>query len=442
MKLEKMKTILSLFLIGISLKGVQAQETINLSIKEAVHQAWTASNQAKLSEEQILFSEAKVTQRKTYQYPDAEVSGKYLYLNNAKIHLKNQNTEEPSDLTSSTPSVHNFLIGQAGLSMPIFSGFRIKEEIKSAKAEEQAAYAKAVADRENIAMQAIRLYVELYEARKNIEIIQKNLKTAQQRVTDFKNMEENELLPLNDLLKAKLQQSDVKLRLSKADKDARIIQYQLIQFLKLPEDISIDINGLNTPSSRQLQPNNIIIQDRAPIQALKHQEEALAHKVKSVKGNYFPSVGVSAGYMALSLENTLAVHKAFNVGVGIAYNFSDLFKNKSKVRLAKSKQHQLVYQLQEAQDQAKVELRNASEEYQLSLDQYQLYQEAQEQAKENYRIVKDKFDNGLLNTRDLLEADEMKLQRQMKLTQARGEIIKHYYALRRTQGKLIEEFEN
>ena len=80
------------------------------------------------------------------------------------------------------------------------------------------------------------------------------------------------------------------------------------------------------------------------------------------------------------------------------------------------------------------------EEYQLALTQFEVYSQSQEQAEENYRIVKDKYDNGLLDTNDLLEADVEQLQSKINKTNARADISLKYYQLLQAEGHLTNKF--
>ncbi|MEH6407069.1 MAG: TolC family protein, partial [Leeuwenhoekiella sp.] len=65
---------------------------------------------------------------------------------------------------------------------------------------------------------------------------------------------------------------------------------------------------------------------------------------------------------------------------------------------------------------------------------------SEEQAAENYRIVKDKYDNGLVDTNDLLEADVQQLQAKINLTYAKADITQKYYELLTAKGQLTEQF--
>ncbi len=66
----------------------------------------------------------------------------------------------------------------------------------------------------------------------------------------------------------------------------------------------------------------------------------------------------------------------------------------------------------------------------------EVYAKAKEQANENYRIVKNKFDNQLATTNDLLEADVSKLQASLAYTLARADAFVAYNQLLESAGLL------
>jgi outer membrane protein TolC len=91
-------------------------------------------------------------------------------------------------------------------------------------------------------------------------------------------------------------------------------------------------------------------------------------------------------------------------------------------------------------DYIKVQVHKAIEDYELAVKQSLVYNEAQEQASENYRIVKDKYDNGLSDTNDLLEADVEQLNATINKALARANTIQKYYELLAVTGQLSQSF--
>lgn len=427
----------------------QAQEVKTMSLKEAVNTAWKNSNAAKISAEKVTTAERELNVTKNKQYPDFDISGQYKYLTNPNVDIKFDTSSNPSENggdeenseTTATPHPNHLMVGQANLSVPVFSGFKLKNAIKAEENQYKAAQFSAKSDKENLALQTVKAYVALYKSRKMVDLVKQNLKNAEQRVTDFSNMEKNGLLARNDLLKAELQKSNVKLSLAKAKKNVRILNYRLTVFLKLPKNTTIATDSL----SFGLMPvNPLATQDisRPDIEALRYQKKAADTRIKMKKGDYYPSIALTGGYLALDLQNTLTVTNALNFGVGVSYNLADIFKNKSDVKLAKSQAQEIQYRLDEAQDQVDIAIKNAREEYTLSVQNYQVYKKSKNQAAENYRIVKDKYDNGLVDTNDLLEADVQQLQSKIDLANAKANITQKYYELKEAQGKLTNEFTN
>jgi len=65
-----------------------------------------------------------------------------------------------------------------------------------------------------------------------------------------------------------------------------------------------------------------------------------------------------------------------------------------------------------------------------------VYKKAVLQATENYRITKNKFDNNLVNTTDLLDANVALLQSNINLAVAKADVLLAYNRLLETAGLL------
>ena len=88
-------------------------------------------------------------------------------------------------------------------------------------------------------------------------------------------------------------------------------------------------------------------------------------------------------------------------------------------------------------EKIKEEIFEADENYKLSVKQNKVYIEAVAQSGENFRIVKDKFDNNLSNTNDLLEADAQQLNAKINMALSEADLALRYYQSQFANGKLI-----
>jgi outer membrane protein len=68
-----------------------------------------------------------------------------------------------------------------------------------------------------------------------------------------------------------------------------------------------------------------------------------------------------------------------------------------------------------------------------------VYNKAIEQANENYRITKNKYDNSLVTTTDLLDADVAQLQAQLNYAFAQADAVGAYNKLLQTAGLLTKQ---
>ncbi len=419
---------------------LQAQQTQTLTIEDAVTLALKNSDASKMADAKVLTAQSEWNVAKNLQYPDAKLSGQYMRLANADVKLKigAGNSDSEDTQSNRSPSVHQLLLGQANVSLPLFSGFKLQNTVKASENLYQAATFNAKNDKEQLSIQVIIGFINLYKAKQTSLLIAENLKSAQQRVTDFSAMEQNGLMARNDLLKAQLQESNIQLSLEEAKKNENILNYRLVTLLKLPEGTTIETA---TPNFGLVSNQNTnLLMSRNDLEALRYQKKATENQIKVAKSKYFPSLALTGGYIALDLQNALTVTNAMNVGVGISYNLSDIFKAKSDVKLAKSRVEELKYAIDMKADDIKIAIENARQDYELALKKQEVYTASEAQATENYRIVKDKYDNGLMDTNDLLEADVEQLQAKLNLSYANANISQKYYELLTAQGQLTSAF--
>jgi outer membrane protein TolC len=429
--------LFGIFFIGIS--AVEAQEKTSLTLDEAIHLAWKNSNEVSLANTKVATKKYELQSTKNNQYPDLKVSGQYQRLAKASIDLKinKSATSEP------LPVVDQLMIGQVNASVPVFAGFKIQNSIKAYENLYQAETATASQTKEAVAMKVVNHYADLYKAQKTLELLKENQKRAQQRATDFSDLEKNGIIPRNDLLKSQLQVSKIQLSIDEATKNLNIVNFYLVTLLKLPVGTKLEIKESDFAN---FQMDNVptndepALQNRKDLEAIRFQEKASQANVKIARSAYYPSIAIIGGYTALDLKNVVTVQNAMNIGVGVSYDLSAILKNGTMVRIAESK----VVEIQSSQamltDYIKLEVQNAIEDYDLALKQNVVYAQAVEQSSENYRIIKDKYDNGLSDTNDLLEADVEQLGSKINKALAKANIIQKYYELLSVTGQLSQSF--
>jgi len=329
------------------------------------------------------------------------------------------------------------MLAQANIALPVFSGFILKNTVKAYDKKYEAEKFSSKHTREQLAVEVIDLFASLYKAEETEIIIDGSLKSAEQRVADFTAMEANGLIARNDLMKAQLQVSRIKLTLEESRKNKSIANFELVTLLKLPQgtQVDIDVESIRGDIAKAMGQTTEGI--RYDLQSAMARQQAAETGIKIAKGNYYPSLSLLGGYIGLNIKDVLTVNYAMNFGVGFSYDVASIFKNKTQVRLAKSRNEEAKQQVAILSDQIKEDVQRSEENYNLAIKQSAVYDEAVVQATENYRITKDKHDNSLATTNDLIEADTDQILVKVNSALAKVDIAQKYYELQFAQGKLV-----
>ena len=444
-KYSKLAAVSAAMFMAVTSGHVYAQGAKQLSLDEAVKLTVQNSGRLRIANAKIDEATANVHEARNNQLPDLKASGSYLRLNSPDVNLKvklgsGSSTGEP---TGNPVKVDQAAYALVNASLPLFSGFRIKYGIESARYLAQAAKLDAEKDKEEVVQNAIDAYSNLYKAKKTVDLVKENLGREQKRVTDFGNLEKNGLMARNDLLKAQLQQSNIELSLLEAENNFKIASINMDLLMGLPEETTLmpDSTGLDgmPDAGTVMNWEQTALQNRKDRAALSVRMQAANTAIKASKGEYYPGLALSGGYIAADVPNVLTLTNALNVGIGLQYNLGALWKTGAKVDAAKARYHQIEANESMLADQVRIEVAHAYQNYILSQKKITVYSKSIEQANENYRITKNKYDNNLVTTTDLLDADVAQLQAQLNYAFSKVDAAVAYKKLEQTAGVLSKQ---
>lgn len=440
---KKIIRVIQFFIAILLLHSYQllAQDsTIQLTLKDAIDLSIKNSKQLKGSEARIVEAVAATQEAKDKRLPDFKISGSYLRLNNPNVNLQSKSGGGSSSADSNKVKVSSALYGIANISYPLYSGGRIKYGIESANYLEQAAKLDADNNRSAVILNAVNAYVNLFKAKEAVKLVKENLEQSRKRDTDFGNLEKNGLLARNDLLKVQLQTSNLELSLADAESDWKLANVNMDLMLGLPEKTMIiqDTSNIKVPDPLQTieEYEKQAIEGRNDIKALAMRQKSAGVGIKIAKSEYYPGIALSGGYVAADVPGFLTVTNAVNIGVGVQYSLSSLWKTKAKLQQAKAREQQIMADQEALDDNVRYQINEAYQGYLLSLKRIAVYAKAIDQAVENYKITKNKFDNNLVTTTELLDADVAQLQARLSHTSARADALVAYNKLLQAAGLL------
>lgn len=429
-------TTIALLLFLSSPFTVEAQDTKKLTITEAVELGIKNSKRLQLSKARVAEAVAATREATERRQPDASLNVNYLRLNSANAKLAGAN-----DSSGKSPiSINQVLYGTASITYPVFTGYKIKFGIEAARHLERAIELDAEKDKQDVMLNIVSAYVNFYKATVAVKLMEENIVQSRQRDVQFSSLEKNGLLARNDLLKAGLQTSQYELSLLDAQNATQLAQVSMDLLLGLPENTRLLLD-----STFLVQPGEVMTieeyeqlaqKNRYDVQALHSRRKAADAAVKVAKGDYYPTIGVSGGYAAVKIPKFLTVTNALNIGVGVKYSLSSLWKTDAKVQQAKAREAQLEANEAMLFDDIRLSTQRAYQEYFYGLKKIEVLQKDVEQSAENYRISKNKYNNNLLTITDLLEADAAQLRSKLTLSLAKADSYLSYQTLLQRTGLL------
>lgn len=416
---------------------VQAQEKRPLSLTEAIDLSIRNSHQLKSSQAKIEEATASLREATEKRLPDAKLSGAYMRLNSANFDLKTKSIGSGSG-SGESPKVSQAMYGIVNASLPIYTGGKIRYGIESSRYLAEAAKLDADHERGEVIQNTIEAYVNLYKAKAAVDLVKDNLAQAEQRVNDFSNLEKNGLLARNDLLKAELQASNTELTLLDVQNNWQLANVNMNLLLGLPEQTEL------LPDSSMLDQEQIVntleeyvqsgLTNRKDIASIDLQKKAGEAGVKATHAELYPNLALTGGYIAADVPKVFSVTNAVNIGVGVSYNIGSLWKTKAKVQQAEARVKQLQANEALMNDQVRLQVNKGYLDLLSSQKKIQVYAKAVEQAEENYRITKNKYNNSLATTTDLLDADVAQLTARLNYVFAKADEVVSYNKLLQTAG--------
>lgn len=405
-------------LIGLSLVAAFVTSASALTIDEAVDIA--LKNNLDIQAQVLEFQASKqaIEVQKSGNLPRLDLSANY-----------NQNDEVNTGYNKDNGTA------SAVLSYNLFNGFSTSSNIDSAKFLSQASNFTLKALVEDITLNTKSAYINYLDKKNALETYISAYDLFKDQYKDSQNRFTQGLLAKNDLLQVQVNISNAKQNVVKAKGDLKIAKYQLSNILGGYDLKNEKIQNLETTSFKELNLDEKALENRSEIQALKKNIDSLKEQNKASNSDSYPKVDLSLthnNYFAKSIDsqidsqNTVGVSASWNIYGGGATTAQDkIFK--TNVLKAKS-------QLAKTRLDIKLQYENAKSNLEVANDNLKTATLALKQAKENYNIVKNRFNEGISSSTDLTDANYL-------LTSAKQSFHRAYFDKFLAQATLKRVFE-
>ncbi|NOY76340.1 MAG: TolC family protein [Calditrichaeota bacterium] len=445
--------VLKSFFIGLAVTGLTvsgwAQNKIHLNLKTSLEIAFQKNSQLKIARAKLDQAEAKLGQARTGFFPKLTGQSNYTRLDYAPfIPLKSFGSIFPGGgmfggaTSGSTPK--KITIGRAenygisiSLQQPIFTGFKITNGYSIAKHNKKAAEQNYKKAKEDLIFSVEQAYWNLVKAHKFDEIARESIKQMQAHMQDLQNMYNVGMLTRNEILKAQVRLSNVRLMEIKAKNAVELAQTALCNILGLPLDTEVlldePLEFIPLPIQNIKQALQLARANRPDLKMI--QENVIIGKkmVDMSKGSYLPTIAFVAnyGYKYPDREYNPDFYATWTVSVVAQMNLFDWGETYYKQAESEYQLAQIRNTQKMIQDGVTLEVTQSFLQANEAKEKIQVSQKTVEQAKENFRVTENKFKEGMATNTDFLDANGL-------LTQAKNDYISALADYRISVAKLLK----
>jgi outer membrane protein TolC len=267
--------------------GVLQQDTLRLSLPEAVTLALRDADEVKRANADIAITEAQVTTSRAGALPQIRLTGTYNHvLANARARAVNQVFNQPN-----TYNVN------ANFSQTLFQGGREFASWRAARRVREAARLTAGETRSEVAVGVLRAYLAASLAERFEHIRGENLILASQRVTQSEQLFTAGRVARYDVLRSRVERANLEPLVIQAQNDREIALLDLRRLLNLPPEAPIDLTTTIDSSTVPLILTAVAQteddgSDRPSIRAAELTVRARRDAISIARADWLPTISV------------------------------------------------------------------------------------------------------------------------------------------------------
>lgn len=329
------------------------------------------------------------------------------------------------------------------IDQPIYHGGRIKTAIRQAEIEQNIAALQTSDNEADIKLALLQQYMNLFSYYKQREVLQRNIEESEMRLKDIRKMKEEGIITNNDVLRSELQLTNDRLALTEAENNIELCSMQLDILLGIDETLLIVPDTTLLAQTVMLPGYENCVADayqNNPKMQIARQQNALAQtQTQAARNEYLPKISLYANNtLARPITRTMAdqFSNSWNVGVKISYSLSSLYKNRKNESERRSNELYYLNEEERMKQSLRITIRQAYLDHAEALQRVNALNLSVQQARENYRIVQNRYLGQLAILTDLLDANNVLLSAELELTVARVTALYTYYELLNACGRL------
>ena len=295
-----LKPVCALALLAMVATGAKAQETLRVSLKEAIQIALSENPTIKVADQEIQLKKEANREVLYGLLLEANLVGSYSHTIEKQTMAMNGQTFKVGSLNS--------MSGGISVSLPVFVP-ALYQSMKLTKTDVQLAVEKARSSRLDMVNQVTKAFYQLLLAQDSYEVLQKSYKQSEDNYNVVNAKYEQGSVSEYDKISAEVQMRSLKPTLVSAGNGVNLAMLQLKVLLGMESNVSVVVEGnlkdyelAMFTRQAQPQPENIV-SGNTTLRQLDLNYDMLQKNLKLKYTNFMPSLALSFQYMYTTLGN-------------------------------------------------------------------------------------------------------------------------------------------
>jgi len=326
---------------------------------------------------------------------------------------------------------------RATIDFPLYTGGRIEQGIAAAEADQAALAFDSEEARMNLKMQVAEVYVMVLRAQRNVELTESTIRSLESHARDVEVLFQHGRVQQTDLLAAQVALSNARCDgvQAKNQLDSSRAAYNRHMGRPLTAPVNLAELPLETPTSDVESLTSRALHSRPALARLVNSVQALEHRAESVRAKNAPQVSLRGEYNYD--EDIYRVPEGIAAaGVGITWNVFDGGRNRFEAKNLSEQAEALRCRRQELESLIALDVRRAWLDVQETHRRLEATSEAIQQAEENLRVIRRRFNLGTATNTEVLDAETLRTQVYRNHDSAMYEAVLAVVRLRRATGEL------
>ncbi|MGB9716186.1 MAG: TolC family protein [Thermodesulfovibrionales bacterium] len=282
-----------------------------------------------------------------------------------------------------------------------------------------------------VALDFIKRYLDLLETEKMIEVAKREVERLESHLRVAQSLYAEGSITKNDLLQAEVMLSDARQRLLtlKNKRSINVSQINSILARPLSEDFQVVDIPLNVPEDIELEKAwEKAMKERSEVKIIENELKIIELEEKAVRSEYYPKLFAQGGYN-FTENRYLFPEGNWSLILGFDINLFNGWSTKAEVSKVKQRRQQLLEEKKKLIDDIRLEVEKSYLDMKNASEKILVTRGAVNQAEENLRINRIKYEEGIGTSTDVIDAITL-------LTLAETNYCRAVYDFKRAQAEL------